>query len=58
MGVDFGYTSCHDGEIFKMLHCTWCGRHLGNYEWVDGIEHCDIDEWSFCPFCGHSLEND
>lgn len=39
------------------MHCSNCGRHLGNQGWEGDKEFNEVEEkgWEYCPYCSEVL---
>lgn len=55
--VEFGYTYASKNRLYMTLLCGCCGKYLGSHIAIDGMETNDIEEWSYCPYCGRELNN-
>lgn len=44
-------------KAVQTLHCSCCGKNLGEQGWGNDKEFNDIEEkgWEFCPYCGETL---
>jgi len=53
--VSKGFVSKKRGE--QSMHCTNCGKHLGDQGWKGDNKFNEIKEkgWEYCPYCGEAL---
>ena len=44
-------------KAIQTMHCSNCGKNLGNQGWKGDNEFNEIEEkeWQYCPYCGEPL---